>query len=119
MSVVSKCPLCNLNNEHRFYEDSEVIIVRTKNLKGHDERVMIVSKRHNEVITPMFESLALNRMEEVGKTIFTYTPKFVIMDMTFATVKDHWHRVCTDLDPKSEDFEQILETRWLRVVETR
>ncbi len=39
------------------------------------------------------------------------------MDSTFATINDHWHLVVTDLDPKGEDFRQILATRWISVVD--
>jgi hypothetical protein len=39
------------------------------------------------------------------------------MDTTFATINDHWHLVATDLDPESDDFKQILATRWIKVVD--
>jgi hypothetical protein len=48
---------------------------------------------------------------------FSYTPKFVIMDTTFATINDHWHLVATDLNPKSQDFDQILSTKWIKVID--
>jgi len=39
------------------------------------------------------------------------------MDSTFATVNDHWHLVATDLNPKSKDYNQILATRWVTVID--
>jgi hypothetical protein len=39
------------------------------------------------------------------------------MDSTFATINDHWHLVATDLDRRSEDFDQILATKWVSVVD--
>jgi hypothetical protein len=60
---------------------------------------------------------ALDILEEMGRKLFSYTPKFVIMDSTFATINDHWHLVATDLDSKSEDFNQILSTRWIKVID--
>jgi hypothetical protein len=53
----------------------------------------------------------------VGKKVFSYAPKFVIMDSTFATINDHWHLVATDLNPNSEDFPQILATKWVSVID--
>jgi len=41
----------------------------------------------------------------------------VIMDTTFATINDHWHLVATDLDSTSQDFDMILATRWIKVVD--
>ena len=41
------------------------------------------------------------------------------MHKTFGTILDHWHKVAMDLDPASEDFEQILGTPWLKVVEVK
>ena len=127
MEEKSECPFCNIDRtkEKIFFEDEYIIVLRTKNLKKHKERIMVISKRHfaeddlaDHPLTRHFEKYALDALSDIGKKLFNYTPKFVIMDTTFATIKDHWHKVCTDLDPKSEDFEQILKTKWLKVVDT-
>ena len=60
---------------------------------------------------------ALDILCKIGRKVFSYTPKFVIMDLTFATIKEHWHLAATDLDPESEDFDQILATRWVSFVD--
>lgn len=118
-----KCPLCKITSLFRpksekvFYEDSYVIIVRTKKLKGHKERIMIVTKGHRKHPPKWLHDYCMGKLTERGKKIFHYTPKFVIMDGTFASIKNHFHLVCTDLDPKSDDFEQILRTHWLKVVD--
>lgn len=113
------CPLCNLdlNNEKIFYEDEAFIVLRTKNLKGHHERIMIVSKEHRHSIGFNGVESALDILEKVGKRLFGYTAKWVIMDTTFATIKEHWHLVASDLDPNAEDFDKILLTKWIRVVD--
>lgn len=121
-----KCPLCknvtsifvHSQKETVLDESAYTIIVRTKTLKGHKERIMVVAKAHKAEVPYWLRELALARLEEVGKRVFNYTPKFVIMDGTFASIKDHWHLVATDLDPKAEDFEQILKTKWLKVIDT-
>ncbi len=113
------CPFCNLNlkKEKKYYEDRSFIILRTKTVKGHKERIMIVYKRHEHTVPQKAYEHALDRLTEIGRRVFAYTPKFVIMDTTFATINDHWHLVATDLDPTSQDFNQILTTRWIKVVD--
>jgi len=113
------CPLCELDlkNEKIYYEDESFIVLRTKTLKGHRERVMIVYKKHEHTIPYKAYEHALHILSNIGRKVFSYTPKFVIMDTTFATINDHWHLVATDLDPKSEDFDQVLATRWIEVVD--
>jgi hypothetical protein len=113
------CPLCELNlkEEKVYLEDETFLVLRTKKLKGHRERVMIVHKRHEHEPSYKAVERALDILTKMGRRLFSYTPKFVIMDSTFATINDHWHLVASDLDPKSEDFDQILATRWIRVVD--
>ena len=113
------CPLCELDlgKEKIFYEDRSFIVLRTKTLKGHRERIMIVFRQHEHTIPYKAYERALDLLSKIGRNVFGYAPKFVIMDTTFATINDHWHLVATDLDPKSEDFNQILATRWIKVVD--
>lgn len=114
-----KCSLCELDvkKEKIFHEDESFITLRTENLKGHRERIMIVSKEHKHSIPHKMYERGLDILEKISKEVFSYTPKAVIMDSTFATINDHWHLVVTDLDPRSEDFDQILATRWVTVVD--
>ena len=113
------CPLCKLNlqKEKLFFEDDLFLVLRTKKLKGHKERIMIMYKRHEAELPSTVAERALDTLTKIGRELFSYTPKFVIMDSTFASIGDHWHLVATDLDPKSEDFDQILATRWIRIVD--
>lgn len=115
----SGCPLCNLDleKEKKYYEDKSFIVLKTRTVKGHKERIMIVYRRHEHTIPQSAYEHALDTLSKIGKEIFSYTPKFVIMDTTFATINDHWHLVATDLDPKSKDFKQILSTRWIKVID--
>ena len=114
-----QCPLCGLDlkKEKIYYDDKSFLVLRTKNLKGHKERIMIVYKQHEHTVPYKVLERALDLLSDIGKKVFSYTPKFVIMDTTFATINDHWHLVGTDLDPKSKDFDQILATRWIKVVD--
>jgi len=107
----------NLQKEKLFFEDDLFLVLRTKKLKGHKERIMIMYKRHEAELPSTVAERALDTLTKIGRELFSYTPKFVIMDSTFASIGDHWHLVATDLDPKSEDFDQILATRWIRIVD--
>lgn len=114
-----KCPLCELNlkEEKVYFEDNLFLVLQTKKLKGHKERIMIVYKRHEHELPYRAVEHALDVLTKIGRNLFSYTPKFVVMDSTFATINDHWHLVATDLDPKSEDFDQILATRWMKIID--
>jgi hypothetical protein len=115
----SGCPLCSLDveKEKKYYEDQSFMVLKTKTAKGHRERIMIIYKRHEHTIPQNAYEHALDVLTEIGKMVFGYTPKFVIMDTTFATINDHWHLVATDLNPKSQDFDQILSTKWIKVID--
>ncbi len=114
-----KCPLCDLDlkKEKIFWNVPAFVILRTKDLKGHRERIMIVYKVHRHEIPFEVYEAALDALIKIGKEVFKYVPKFVIMDSTFATMNEHWHLVATDLDPKSEDFNQILTTKWIKIID--
>ena len=114
------CPLCKAlkrETDNIFHRDLFFTVMRTKDLKGHKERIMIVLNSHKSTVSRQELEHAINILTEVGKEAFHYTPKFIIMDGTYATIKNHWHLVATDLYPFSHDFKQILKTKWLKVVD--
>jgi hypothetical protein len=78
---------------------------------------MILYRRHQHVIPKKEYERALNVLSKIGREAFKYTPKFVILDSTFASINNRWYLVASDLDPKSEDFDQILSTKWIKVVD--
>mgnify|MGYP005628013545 CR=1 FL=1 len=86
-------------------------------MKGHEERVMIISRKHNAKI-PFHNDVPLGILHDRCPIIFDYTPKCVVMHSRFATIKNHWHWVISDLNPHADDFVQILETPWIDVIET-
>lgn len=115
----TKCPLCNLDlkKETIYGEYGPFLVLQTKTLKGHKERIMIIHKEHIHRVSQTEYEAALEFLIEIGRRVFDYTPKFVIMDGTFATINEHWHLVATDLNPKAKDYQQILRTRWIKVVD--
>ena len=118
---VCDCPLCvAVDKEETIYSDDKVKILETKNLKGHKRRIMVIWTKHNDITLKRidFDYMA-DKLEEIGKQAFSYTYKFVIMSSKFATIRDHWHLVASDLEPNSEDFYQMLGTPWIRAIHVR
>ena len=48
----SGCPFCqlNLDKEHVYHEDRSFVVLRTTDLKGHRERIMVIYKQHEHTI---------------------------------------------------------------------
>lgn len=114
------CPLCKaVKNESAIYEDKWIKIVETKRLKGHRRRIMVITKKHIDVVPSWLDKHMLDKLEETGRKIFNYTYKFVIMSPIYGTIPNHAHYVATDLEEGSEDHKQILATPWLRVVQVK
>jgi hypothetical protein len=111
------CPLCEaIQNEKGLYEDDAVKVLRTKTLKGHRERVMVVSRDHQ--MNGWIETYMLKKLEDTGMKLFDYTYKFVIVATDYASVPDHPHFIASDLEP-GEDHLQLLGTRWIKVVDVK
>jgi hypothetical protein len=104
------CPLCAIPHEEVLMEFPRWRFARTKTMKGHKERVMIYHKDHAKTLDEQSVGEAHMILLTVGQKFFSYTKQWGIFEPVYATVPDHWHRVASDLDPGSEDYEQILKT---------
>lgn len=114
------CSLClAIESESSIYEDKKIKILETKNLKGHKRRIMVIYREHNALPSPDMQRKMLNQLENIGREAFSYAFKFIIMSQKFATIRDHWHYVASDLNPESTDFYQVLGTPWERVVHVK
>jgi hypothetical protein len=120
------CPLCTIVGRERvervFTLNSDeatkktrvkFFVVATKNKKGHEHRYMVVLNDHVASIDPETEADAV---AEFFKFMRRYGVDFAIMESTYATINDHWHRVGTDLNPRADDAEQIRDTERFEVV---
>lgn len=93
-----------------MYEDELLYLVSTKEMKGHNIRVMAATKRHDEV--PSFEerTIAYFLVSEYMKRKLK-DESWYIFDNTYASVKDHWHLIAADkqtTDPR--EMEQMQKT---------
>ena len=79
-------------------------------MKGHRERLMLLYKGHVRSLDERLVGEAYALLMRIGSRFFAYTDKWAIFDPDFATIPAHWHRVASDLDENSEDYDQILKT---------
>jgi hypothetical protein len=118
----NSCPFCKIlinEPEHIYYDDGLFFVCDTLDKKGHKARIMVVFIPHYKEIPEHLEKFGLKILESVGRDIFSYTDRFVIMDSTYARFPDHWHKVASDLDPNAEDYQQMLKTKWIKEVKIR
>jgi len=132
-----KCKLCEaltMEKDKFLYQDSDIIILPTKDLKGHHKRIMIVSKKHTTYILDEHDYLQF--FKEWCSEYFNEEPTFAIVESTFATIPDHWHKIAcdwfctpdeliqmhytphiaysTDVKWKPTDFKEYEYGRWCR-----
>ena len=103
------CKMCDLDlkKETVHYKDKEVLVLETLGKKGHNNRLMVVTKDHSKTPNATLKHKALTKLIETGKKIFK-GKDFVLMSDRYSTIPDHWHMIATDFD--GWDFEQILDT---------
>ena len=111
----SDCPLCNLDREEERirYRDEGFLAVDTLRKKGHKERIMLVTKKHGIDHPRRLLEEAVDGLIEVGTRVFE--GDFCLLSDKFSSARYHWHIVASDLDPKTEDYQQMLETPFVLV----
>ncbi len=107
-----ECPLCNLDlkNEKVWFEDEKIIVLDTKNKKGHNGRIMVVWKEHTKNLEPKDEEYCNKKLKEVAQKVFSYTNYYEIFQDKYSSVMGHWHKIASDINPNADDFLQILQT---------
>ena len=115
------CPLClAIKAEKPIFQDDYITIMETKNLKAHKRRIMVVWNVHNDYhYSSKNQDYMIDKLVEIGKEAYSYAHKFIIMDTTFATIRDHAHLVSCAIDPNTDDWEQVLKTKWIKVIDVR
>jgi hypothetical protein len=104
------CPLCKIPLGEVLAEFQRWKLVRTKTMKGHKERLMLLHKEHVRTLDEGSVGEAYLLLMKAGSKFFSYTDKWAIFEPVYATVPDHWHRVASDLDESAQDYSQILKT---------
>ena len=104
------CALCNIPQQEVIVEYQRWKLVRTKTMKGHRERLMLLHKSHVRTLDEGSIGEAYLLMMKAGSKFFSYANQWAIFEPVYATVPDHWHRVASDLDKNAQDYSQILKT---------
>ena len=105
-----RCSLCNIPQREVLMEFQRWKLVRTKTMKGHKERLMLLHNEHVRTVDEGSVGEAYLLLMQAGSKFFSYTDKWAIFEPVYATVPDHWHRVASDLDESAQDYGQILKT---------
>ncbi|HYY92777.1 MAG TPA: hypothetical protein VE955_12385 [Candidatus Dormibacteraeota bacterium] len=110
MKAEKPCPLCSMPDQEVLIELPKWRLARTKTMKGHRERLMLLFREHVKLLDEQSVGEAYMLLLTMGQRLFSYANQWAIFEPVYATVPDHWHRVASDLDARSEDYEQILKT---------
>lgn len=114
------CPLCNAwkrEPENVLWQNEQYALMRTKDLKGHRERLMILCKKHITTNHHRYKAI-INTLPAI-KEAFSYTYKAIIMDGKYGSIPDHWHLCVTDLEEGSKDHQQVMGTPWIYIVNVK
>jgi hypothetical protein len=108
------CPLCMALTKEKdkiIYEDDDIFVLPTKNMKGHTKRIMAISKEHisYEDMPPVHEKKLEAKFIDVCKAYFNEEPTFALVESTYCSVPGHWHLVACDWKGE-EDIEQLHYT---------
>ena len=109
---MSDCRLCDaLDNESPVDVANGFAILRANKLKGHKQRLMIVSITHRQEVE-------LEEIRYAVMVLFEYLLRkragddsWAIMAPTHASIPEHFHLMATTLeDEDAEDSDQIIDT---------
>jgi len=108
-----ECVLCKaLEKEKKkfLFENERIVILPTKNMKGHHKRIMIITKEH--VATPhiVLQRSYLRVFREFCKEYFDEQPTYALVESTYATIPGHWHKIACDWYGTEKEKKQLLYT---------
>jgi len=111
MKYKEDCPLCKALKKEKdkyLYEDENIVILPTKNMKGHNKRIMVLIKHHRMFTSN--ESEYLKVFIEFCKKYFDEEPTFALCEPTYASVRGHWHRIACDWHGTDKEIKQLHYT---------
>lgn len=107
------CGLCRVLKEERnlyLYEDADVVILPTKTMKGHHKRIMLLTKKHVKDLPKKVEDEFINRFIVFCKKYFDEEPTFALVESTYASIPEHWHRIACDWFGTEKEIQQLHYT---------
>ena len=111
----ASCLLCNLDltKERVHYNNGAILIVDTKAKKGHKERIMLLTRKHGVQHDKENLNKAVEKLISVSRQIFN--EDFALLTDRFSSTNYHWHIVVSDIDPKADDYQQIMKTPYVLI----
>ena len=102
-----ECKLCSvIKNEEICNIDEDFAVAKVADKKGHNFRVMILSKRH------IPHKLNIRGIQEAIKFGMTSTNKpFVVLLGDNASITEHWHAIICDMKTDGETADIFKEKR--------
>ena len=108
-----KCKLCEVLEKEKkkfLYEDTYCAILPTKNMKGHHKRIMIVTKFHVKELTKEMEEKLTYIFQIFCEQYFDEEPTYALVDSTYATIPEHWHKIACDWYGTPDEMKQLHYT---------
>src|SRR2546427_5721887 len=100
--IENNCLLCEaVHNEPWLDYYAGFAIIKTKNMKGHSKRCMVLSSKHKR-------ELGEQEVETATAFLFRYLSSvhrdhdWAIMDSTHASIPEHWHMVATTINENAK-----------------
>ena len=106
-----KCKLCEaVKKEKPIFAFEEYVILSTKNMKGHHKRIMLVSREHKKSLAPIEERHVMDIFTIFCQHHFDEEPTFALVESTYASIPDHWHKIACDWFGTEEEIKQLHYT---------
>lgn len=108
-----ECKLCRILQKEKdnfLFENGTYAILPTKYMKGHHKRVMIVLKSHQRSIPKPISEMLCRSFVKWCTNYFDEEPTFALVDSTYASLPNHWHRIACDWFGTSAEIKQLHYT---------
>ena len=105
MKQITKCILCNINLNEPFeniwYANRDIVIISTREKKGHSVRLMVMTRKHIRNPSDSIKNYAfmwlINIMQKFS------SKDFVIWKGARARIPDHWHKIASCICSEGKD----------------
>ncbi len=102
-----ECALCRaLKTEPVIFSAKDFAVLRSKNMKGHDKRVLFCTREHVPHAT---DSRKLAEAVKFGLDFFR--EPFLVMFGDRASIREHWHVILCDRKLEGETVNVLDERR--------
>lgn len=106
----SECSICTIpEREELLYSNEEIFLVQTKQLKGHDHRIMACIYEHRKEPTFTERSNAYAIVNDYMNRVMN-GEEWLLVEDKFASLPDHWHLIASCKKGTPEELEALKKT---------